>query len=304
MAKIDTGGQPIRLPSFRGQFYYRYWRGKLVVSAWPRHKYSNPSARQLAARQLMKEAAEAAKHVDPAQVAISYEYSHGTQALPRDLLYQSFYGRLGFIIETDEGRIYPMAALQDVSEVLDALGLNDGDILYRAENYWTAIPIGLEGQVLTVSPGGIPQWQVAGGGGVAFSGAAVKRTSNWSLAGATTTGVPWQAAEYDTDGFWSSGAATRLTIPAGVNKVSLSGGLYGTSSVSNQLISTLVKNGARTELTPSQECDTPGNDAVSFGSGPIPVVQGDYFELFAYSSNARTINTLSTYLSIQVLDVD
>lgn len=303
VAKIDHRGGPIRLPSHRNRLYYRYWRGKLVVSAWPQKLQKEPSPRQAAARQLMKEAADAAKHVDPQQVELSYFWSNGTQALPRDLLFQSFYGRLGFIIDTPERKIYPMAALQDVSAVLDALGLNDGDMLYRADKYWTALPIGLEGQVLKVNADGLPEWQPDGGGGVSFSGAAVKRTSNYALAAATTIGIPWQAAEYDTDGFWDAGTPSRLTVPAGVTMVSCSGALYGTASVSNQLISTLVLNGSRTELTPSQECDTPGNDAVSFSSGPIPVSEGDYFELYAYSSLARTINTLSTFLSLQVLAV-
>lgn len=168
----------------------------------------------------MKEAAEAAKHVDPKQVELSYFWSHGTQALPRDLLFQSFYGRLGFIIDTPAGKIYPMAALQDVSQVLDALGLEKGDMLARGDTYWQKIPAGTDGYILTFNETtGIPSWQPnAGGGGVNPA-----QSTLLTLASAFAPGITnwadistWSATR-DPKGAFSAGSPTRITVPSGIS---------------------------------------------------------------------------------------
>lgn len=67
--------------------------------------------------------------------------------------------------------------------------------------------LSLSGGTLAATNGG------GGGGGTAFSGASLKFTSNKSVS--ATTPWPYDAAEYDTDGYWSSGSPSRITIPAG-----------------------------------------------------------------------------------------
>lgn len=76
----------------------------------------------------------------------------------------------------------------------------------------------------TVTDGGSGNAQVAvtGGGGATFNGAMVHLTGDKTLTGSDLI-VPWDAADYDTDSWWSSGAATCLTVPSGVTKVRLSG---------------------------------------------------------------------------------
>jgi hypothetical protein len=59
----------------------------------------------------------------------------------------------------------------------------------------------------------------------AFRGALVKLTADEPVADSTDVAISWGAAVYDTDGFWSAGTPTRLTVPTGVSKVRLKGNI-------------------------------------------------------------------------------
>jgi len=54
----------------------------------------------------------------------------------------------------------------EVSAVLDVLGTNFGDLIYRGLTQWGVLPPGSAGQVLTIS-GGAPTWASAGAGSLA-----------------------------------------------------------------------------------------------------------------------------------------
>lgn len=112
--------------------------------------------------------------------------------------------------------------------------------------------------------------------------------------------VPWQVTEYDTDGFWNAGATTRLTVPAGVQKVRLTGQVRITSSATaHGVYMSAYKNGGdnfRGQPICSLRLGSTGftdNIYTLGGSAAIPVVAGDYFELrLNMSSAAAAMNDI------------
>ena len=135
----------------------------------------------------------------------------------------------------------------------------------------------------------------------AFRGALLELTSPESLPGGSTVTVNWDAAVYDTDNFWNISNPDRLTIPAGISKVRLVGGMTDTSSVTGQLIASVRRNG--TSIIVISEIDTAGGDGVNVSSAVVEVVEGDYFALFAFVSTTRTVDVSeATFLSIEAVE--
>lgn len=131
-----------------------------------------------------------------------------------------------------------------------------------------------------------------------FRGVLLGRTSALTDFAAPPLLLPWQVADYDTDGFWNAGASTRITIPAGVQKVRFAGQVTITSSA--------TAHGVYLSLTKNGTTDFRGNpvNATRHGSTgfttntyalpacpAIPVVAGDYFELRLHlSGQAAAMN--------------
>jgi hypothetical protein len=251
MAKLPPQNPPIRRPALRGRFVVRTWRGKTIVQAWPKPRGENLSPKQKEAVAWFREAAFAAKLSAAPIQNLSREMAKGTQFLPRDLLYKNFAGRLFHLIDTNGRKIYSMAAMQDVSEILDILGQEPGMILVRGEQWWTALPPGPDGSVLAVI-GGQPVWLEGGGGGSGgyFNGMTLPSqtpaasTSSWSTKGNLI--IPRQTVEitalwaaFDSVGgsdswfpqIWSldgpTGAAETVSlIASGPNVPRTAGGLH------------------------------------------------------------------------------
>jgi len=116
-----------------------------------------------------RQAQLATKHMAPGQQKAAYELAQHSQLLPRDLQVQSLYGRGLTVYCTNGLRFYSVASRNDMSIVLDALGVEPGSMLYRGTDWWMAIPPGLPGYVLT-APDDLndpPLWLPGGGGGAA-----------------------------------------------------------------------------------------------------------------------------------------
>ena len=125
----------------------------------------------------------------------------------------------------------------------------------------------------------------------------VYRNAALSIANAT-----WQAIEWDTvaknQGFWSSGAKTRLTIDDGttypfLRKVEITANIRCPSGMNAGLMGLrITKNGAAFQ----GECwITRTGDATSYGgfnisSGPILVVPDDYFEIEFYQASGGAVS--------------
>lgn len=141
-----------------------------------------------------------------------------------------------------------------------------------------------------------------GGGGAAFQGALVKKTTAQSLLTLTTTTITFDAEEYDTSGFHDNVTNnSRLTVPAGVTKVRLSARLSRTSQT-GQVVLSMLKNGSGAAVGLAQiDTDTAGTDHVTAQSAVLSVTAGDYFELQGYVEGASDITTES-WFAIEVVE--
>lgn len=147
------------------------------------------------------------------------------------------------------------------------------------------------------------EWVNGGSGGsssASFAGALVKLTANEATEATTNKLVPWDVATYDTSSFWSAEQPTRLTVPAGVSYVRLTGQLTN-DPADGQLYGTIYKNGAVFDVMPISDTETAGGDSVNFVSPVVPVVPGDYFEVNAYTQTARNLVVTGTWFQIEAV---
>lgn len=122
--------------------------------------------------------------------------------------------------------------------------------------------------------------------------AVVRRDTDQSIAQNTWEAVSWETEVVDPGGFFSSGSPTRFTIPTGVEKVALAGVVsFQTATVSASFWAGWGKNGNRVYpgngYHQSRRANSGfSNNHVSLFSGMVPVVAGDYFELFGLTDAA------------------
>jgi hypothetical protein len=155
----------------------------------------------------------------------------------------------------------------------------------------------------------------AGNWAVPFRGALLRRTAD-----ATSLSFPWiaawQAAVYDTDAFWSAGAPTRLTVPAGVTGVRLHGSIRLPDAASVGAINLqILRNGASvsasypgTAMWAVRVGGTGFTDNAAFFITPVlSVSPGDYFELRVNRTGLGTPTTVladaATFMAIEVIEV-
>lgn len=152
-------------PSFRGKLYEYESNGRRIIASWPKPRGKPVSEKQALSQKAFKEVAEAVKRTAAEVQNFHRLAAAGTPMLPRDTLFAALYGN-GPTIKLYDGRIIkPMANKYLSSTVLDAIGWQEGTILYRGANTWEELIIGTPGQVLTVSLEGRPIWADQGGGG-------------------------------------------------------------------------------------------------------------------------------------------
>lgn len=98
--------------------------------------------------------------------------------------------------------------------------------------------------------------------------------------------IPWSLPLLDTASFWNVAAPTRLTIPAGIEVVSFTGGWTGkTNTGVARVIIVIWKNGVIMATFASQDNGTP---AMTIDKGAFPVVAGDYFEMSAFCTGGQS----------------
>jgi hypothetical protein len=133
----------------------------------------------------------------------------------------------------------------------------------------------------------------------------VVRTSDYQIAGATTTVVTWEAAFRDPLGMWNANSASMIVANfdgylqfkyASASKTG--GGTYFRRR--------LYKNGANVPGSGLQawRCYVTAYAWPSI-SGPIPCTSGDYFEMNQQYASANTINcvNLATWMEVIPLQV-
>lgn len=141
----------------------------------------------------------------------------------------------------------------------------------------------------------------ANGSGGSFRGCRVVRTTTFTPPAAATA-ISWQAEEFDTDNFWVIDQPTRFTVPSGITKVSLFGGVRMTGGVTISMNMRFLINGSI--LSGGLNVNSGfGNQWMSITSGPIDATTSDYYELIMeLSSNAsKTVEITGTFFSLHAL---
>jgi len=137
--------------------------------------------------------------------------------------------------------------------------------------------------------------------------ARVSLTSDESLADNVAELLAWDQADVDTDSFWSGGAATRLSVPTGVEIVQLHANLRYTSNSEGDRTISILKNGAVFAGMPVDKKVAHNATQLNIATGPIVVVGGtDYFELNVVADwTTGTVDVIGdeqTWMSITVLE--
>lgn len=146
-----------RLPmAMTGTAVIRNRRGKLTVAGWPRARPRRKTTDFNASVQTFDAAIAMLRCVSAKEMAIVTEATRGTQYRARDMHIMLMYGSI-FRIRLPDGRmLWPMSAINNVSQALDALGADVGSVLVRYDDYWLQLPPGTPGQVLTSQGPGLP----------------------------------------------------------------------------------------------------------------------------------------------------
>jgi hypothetical protein len=129
-------------------------------------------------------------------------------------------------------------------------------------------------------------------GGSTFSGASVYKNTNQSIATATAVVATWQVEDFDVDGYWDSGAATRLTIPTGKSgKFVISGRLTYTHNATGMRAISLSKNGSGLGGPNVQTVTESGIGVGVTASWIVNAVATDYFELVYNQRSGITLTS-------------
>lgn len=138
-------------------------------------------------------------------------------------------------------------------------------------------------------------------------GALIVSNATQAISASTHTAIAFGSAVRDSDSFFNIATPSRITIPAGVRKVKLSGNITtATASTSIYTQLRIYKNGSSTGDGLGINNTAGGNPICrQVQSAIIDVSPGDYFELFIWSSSAVTIQTsIKAWFQVEVVEGD
>lgn len=133
--------------------------------------------------------------------------------------------------------------------------------------------------------------------------ARLTRATAQSINNVAVTLVSWSTATFDIGGFWNAGAPTRLTVPAGVSLVRVTGQSDWISNLTGERYISITRNGGAIPLAVDRR-SSPSMTEANFSTGPVQVAAGDYFEMSAYQSSGGALNfnnAPAAWFSIEVL---
>lgn len=128
-----------------------------------------------------------------------------------------------------------------------------------------------------------------GGGGGAFSGVKVYRSAAYSMANNAITVMPWDAEEYDTDGFHDNAVNnSRLTVPVGLSgKYNVKVSMGSDASMTNRFIVAVRKNGTVIRGG-NVEVNSGGAFPMLSVSCDVDLAEGDYIDSTYYQNSGST----------------
>lgn len=136
-------------------------------------------------------------------------------------------------------------------------------------------------------------------------GVTVKLTAVQSVVNNANQTVGWSATLFDDASFYSGGANTRLTVPAGVTRVRVAFGATFAPNANGYRRAQALLNGATSGSgMPSASTVSVGasdNTFLGASGGPVVVTPGDYVTLIAFQNSGGAVNLTAndTWLSME-----
>lgn len=134
---------------------------------------------------------------------------------------------------------------------------------------------------------------------IMFQGAIIRPTSPITPGVNVWTGLSWPPPLIDTASFWDPAEPTRLTIPDHIEIVEVYCCIKQNASASALLATRIVRNDT-VDVAWSQATSS-GTVGDHVSTGPLPVVQGDYFEVFTFPTRAGDFPVGPTWYGLAVL---
>jgi hypothetical protein len=144
--------------SIRGRFYTVVIGDQVIVKKWPRRQPTPRTKAEGDNRTLLAKAARFTAYMSSGAQTFARELAKESKLLPRDFLMIALFNRIGYPIFSDGRKVYSMAAMTDVSNLLDAIGQVEGDLMFRGPVWWERLPIGEALQVLSIDADGHFYW--------------------------------------------------------------------------------------------------------------------------------------------------
>jgi len=148
-------------------------------------------------------------------------------------------------------------------------------------------------------------WKRVGG----FDGASAFADSAFNIPDNVETAIPLDDESFDTKSFHDNVTNnTRITIPTGVSRVSLTGQITTANASAGTFLQFRIdiNDSGNTPAATTTIPRATGLEAQNVSTGPIDVVSGDYFELKVLQDTggvlAITTGAARTYLNIEVLE--
>ena len=126
-----------------------------------------------------------------------------------------------------------------------------------------------------------------------FRGARAVLSANQSISNSTETSASWGSAPIDTDGLWSGGSPTRLTVPAVLaGQVEIRGWAEFAAAASGYRYAKIRKNGA-TDIAYAVNNHKDGSSARTVGMAVATAdtaAAADYYELRVFQTSGGALN--------------
>jgi hypothetical protein len=141
-------------------------------------------------------------------------------------------------------------------------------------------------------------------------GVRLQLSSDETITTGTVTAIPWDAEDYDTDGFWAvSPNPTRLTIPANITAVRLSLNIAWASESAGDRYIEITKNGSAAVPGICRYDGDAGdlngaNLRMNTTTPPLVVVATDYFEATVWhdrGSNLAVSDSNRTWFGLRAV---
>lgn len=130
---------------------------------------------------------------------------------------------------------------------------------------------------------------------IMFQGTILRLATPFSPATGTWNVLPWPVPLIDTAGMWNPGQPTRLTIPANIEVVMFVAGNKQDTGF-GPLLATRIRQNGVLDVAWGQATSS-GSVGHGISTGPLPVVEGDFFDVLTFPTLAGNLAVGPTYFA-------